>query len=605
MRLWSRCVAAIFFVTTVQACAGDEQAPEDTDVVDTDTSDTDTGGTTTPVQGEFDDLASATRCPVDDDGTNCLERRANAFRVDDEAKLGWEAADYDDQSHVLSVKLKPGATMDPRFEEGAFLFRGRKDRTPLMHKITGVRTQGDRFQIQMERANVKDVFTRGRIRTRIPLGRTPSNLTGRDGLPMAMAPAPAVASIGVDDCSGNVFDTTVATVNAHGTIKMDLTQCSFHLSAWVDAVLIWDNAVNVDRLEMSVGGGMDASLHAALIANLDAHYGLGKTLWNGPEIPVSIGGLIITINPSLIGGYDFTAAAELTVTHGFDYSGSVTEGFGWSDRRGWYSIDERESEFTKFGPEVYFDGNLTARVYLKPRLDVKAFGIVGGFIAVEGFAKASLTSTASRTAGGFDGEVCADLSVGLEPSIGAICEIPVVNITLFEEEVALPAFTKKLVDDACTSWTGPAPTDCDASSGCCTDGECPPNADDPSLTVQCERGAQVSGGKYRYSCETKFPSDWCVEGSEVAGDVLCDDGNDTTVDECVENTCYNTYPLRAALEELDNVAACPSLAVDCCFVDTDCTDGIRTTVDRCEKDAGAALNDRGTCVHEVGEIPRF
>ena len=40
---------------------------------------------------------------------------------------------------------------------------------------------------------------------------------------------------------------------------------------WVDAVLIWDNAVNVDRLEMSVGGGMDASLHAALIANLDRY----------------------------------------------------------------------------------------------------------------------------------------------------------------------------------------------------------------------------------------------------------------------------------------------------------------------------------------------
>ena len=550
----------------------------------------------------YDDVPTAMRCPVDDDGTNCLERATNAFRVDDEATLGWDAADYDPDTERLSVLLKPGATLDDRFVEGAFLYRGRKDKKPLMHRITGVRVEGDRVQIGLERANVKEVFPRGRVRTRIPVGATPANLRGRDGLPMAAGPADV--SVGTSDCSGTLFDTTIATVNAHGTIDVSLTQCSFELYAWVDAVLVWDSLTNLDRVEVSAGGGLDASLHAELTAALDATYGASKVIWNGPEIPVTIGGLLITINPSLIGGYSLSAAAELSVAHGYDYSGSIEEGFGWSDRRGWYTIDERESEFTRSGPDVYFDGNITAKVFLKPRLDVKAFGILGGFIAVEGFAKAELSSTAERVGGQFEGEVCADLVVGLQPSIGAICEIPVVNITVFEEEVKLPAFSRTIGADLCASWSGPAPTDCDPSSGCCTDGECPPNTEDPSLTVSCDRGPQLVGGLYRYSCETHIPEGWCLTGSETAGDVTCDDGLEATVDECVENQCVNSYPLIDNLP-VETHVACPAIAVDCCFVDSDCNDGVPGTDDVCEKDPGEGPNERGTCSHEVGLPPRF
>lgn len=172
--------------------------------------------------------------------------------------------------------------------------------------------------------------------------------------------------------------------------------------------------------------------------------------------------------------------------------------------------------------------------------------------------------------------MCADLVVGLQPSIGAVCEIPVVNITAFEEEVKLPAFSRTIGADLCTSWSGPAPTDCDPSSGCCTDGDCPPNTEDPSLTVSCDRGPQLVGGLYRYSCETHIPDGWCLTGSETAGDVTCDDGLEATVDECVENQCVNSYKLIDNLPVETNVA-CPAIALDCCFVDSDCNDGVPGT----------------------------
>jgi hypothetical protein len=131
---------------------------------------------------------------------------------------------------------------------------------------------------------------------------------------------------------------------------------------------------------------------------------------------------------------------------GFDYTGSLEAGFGWSDRRDWYTIDRRESEFTPFGPNVYFNR------------------------------------------GEYRGDVCADLDVGLQPGIGAVAEI--LGFTLFEEEVELAPLTANLIEDACLPWSGPAPSDCAPDSQCCVDGQCP----DPDRHVrQRRRGPRPRG----------------------------------------------------------------------------------------------------------------
>lgn len=359
---------------------------------------------TVPVKTEFDDVAVAPRCAETDTGANCLELKANAVRVDDEAKLKWTRADFDEATGVLQLELAAGSALPDAVKPGAVLFRGRKDRRPLLHRVDDVQQDGARVRLRLTRVTVKDAFERGRLRFRVPLGaKGPASssqpLEGdftRDGV--AIARQPLDVSIGPSDCSGNVFDTAVVDARAQGQVRLDLTECRFVLTAWVDVVLRWDSAVNLDKLEVSVGGSVDAAMQAQLVASLNARFGANKRIWEGPEIPVTVGGVLFTLNPSVYAGYDLSARADLTVQQGFSYTGSITEGFGWSDKRKWYTIDERESAFTKYGPVVSFDGNVTATLWVKPRLDVKALGLVGGNIGLKAFAEGVITSTATSAA---------------------------------------------------------------------------------------------------------------------------------------------------------------------------------------------------------------
>ncbi|MEN9799483.1 MAG: hypothetical protein RL653_3180 [Pseudomonadota bacterium] len=549
-----------------------------------------------PVQTEWDDVGTAPRCNPDDRGQNCLEPQDNTVRMDDEFKLNFESADFDDTTGVLTLQLKPGASLDSRIKEGAFLYRGRRDRKPLLHKVDGLRREGQVVTLKLSRAKARDAFKRGRIRVRMPLSELNQSQQplGQDGLPLQVARQPLGVSVGPEDCSGVVFDKSFATVTAVGSAKLELEKCKFLLSAWVDMVLEWDTLlVNVDKLEVVVGGSAEASLHTKLTLDLSAKYGEGKRIWEGPEIPFSVGGLVLTVNPSLFAGYDLSAKANLTSTQGFDLTQSMEVGFGYSDRLGWYSVDERTSTFSKYGPTVNFTGNITATAWVEPRLDLKAFGFVGGSVALKGFAEASVTGTATASAGTYSGSICTDLDLGLTPKVGAVAELA--GISLFAEYVELATFETKIVDNACVAYTGPVPSDCDVDSACCTDGQCPAHPD-PDVTVQCEKGSATSGGKFTYSCVQYFPEGWCVPGDS------CDDGWDVSQDACVDNRCEHVVPsvdeiIAAGVQDSPPVEVC--MAPSCCYTNTDCADGNRATPDRCIK-TGTLLgpNVKGTCKNQ-------
>lgn len=549
-----------------------------------------------PVTTEWDDVATALKCNPDDPGQSCLEPHPDTVRVDDELRFNFEAADFDDTTGVLTLKLKAGAKLDARLKEGAFLYRGRKDRRPLLHRVDGVRVEGQVVTMKLSRARPKDVFTKGRLRTRLPLSGVASQ-----GAPLSggVTRQPLEVAIGPRNCAGVVFDKTLATVNSHGQVKLELTECRFLLTAWVDALIEWDSGLaNVDRLELTVGGSADAALHATLTLDLDGRYGERKRIWEGPEIPFTVGGIVITVNPALYAGYELSAKANLVATQGFDLTQSMEVGFGYSDYRGWYSIDERTSSFTKFGPTLAFDGNITATAFVQPELALKAFGFVGGTVALKGFAEARLTSTATASGGTYSGELCTDLDLGLTPSVGAVAEL--FGVQLFSEDVALTTFRTAIVKNSCAAYTGPVPSDCDASSGCCTDGQCT-TPDDPAVTVKCVKGAQLAGGKYRYACEQQYPANYCLAGSSTAATV-CDDGESLTIDSCVDNRCQNVLrdgPAADVAAQASGTKFPPAttcVAPGCCYVNSDCADGDRLTLDRCVKTGSLQGPDvKGSC----------
>ena len=567
-----------------------------------------------PVRTEFDDVGAAATCDVNDDSQNCLEAGDNTIRIDDEVKLQFKGGDLDPAKNIVRLELQPGAKLDPRFKEGAFIYRGRKDRKPLLHRIDALRVDGSKVEAKLSPARPKDAFKRGRVRVRIPLGAEGPNNGGtraqsrplmRDGLLGTTAQALTIPPIGPQDCSGTVLSGAVAAVGGTGTVDLNFTTCRFVLTAWVDATLRWDSAVNLDKLEVTVGGSVDAALHAKLEASVTGAGGQSKTIWTFPDIPIVVAGLVLTLTPKIEAGWDITGKATLSVEQGFDYTGSIEEGFGWSDRKGWYSVDERTSTFSKFGPTVTFDGSVTATAWIRPRVDLQAFGIVGGYVALKTFAEGVITSTGKIAGNTVSGEICTDLSVGIQPTVGASADL--FGIKLFDENVVLATFKQKLVNDACIPYTGPIPTDCDLSSPCCNDGQCTPPTE-AGVTVQCEKGLATSGGKFKYKCVQHYPKNFCLTGGGAAGDVLCDDKNSVTIDKCVDNLCENTLPgydnlpPNVATETKQITLNCSKLNPECCFSTSDCADGNPINIDTCTKAAGAGPEVSGTCTHTEKKI---
>lgn len=546
-----------------------------------------------PQPNDWDDVPVASKCDPMNGTQNCLEPRANVVRIDDESRLNVESGAWDAASSTLTITLKPNASPDARIKAGTILYRSRKDRPPLLHKVEELSRSGRVVTMKLAKVNLKDAFPRGRVRVRIPItdkaSLPPQPLTGQPN----RLQQPLEIALGPDDCSGTVLDKNIidsVPPLTQGRVKLDFTKCRFRLRAWVDAILEWDEGfANLDKFELSVGGAVEASMHARLDVIATGEFGEKTRLWEGPEIPVSVGGILVTINPSLFAGWRVDGEATLVVTHGFDMTDSIEVGFGYSDRLDWYSIDERNSRFTEFGPNVTFDGRVTARAYLEPRLDVKAFGIAGATVTLETFGEARMTSTATSSGGTWSGQLCTKLDVGVTPKIGAVVEV--LGVSLLNETMDLGTIRTTLVPNRCVAVNGPIPTNCDPASECCIDGQCGAPTE-PGTTVRCKKGMATTNGRFRYRCETVYPENYCTRAAD------CADMAAVSVDECVDNQCRHTWPVpeAAAVGRATATASTGALCVapSCCHSKSDCADGSGMKK-KCEKPQGSEPDDTGVC----------
>lgn len=540
---------------------------------------------------EWDDVGAALVCNPDDVTQNCLEPKANTVRIDDEARLKLESASWDEATGTFTARLKAGEALDPRVKVGTILYRGRKDRRPLLHRVDELTVSGQDVTAKLTRVTVKDAFKKGRIRTRLFLtepGSMGQPLTGKPG----QKQEPLEIALGPSDCSGNVLDGSVVgqvipgQTPATGNVKLDLTKCRFRLKAWVDAVLQWDEGfANLDKFELSVGGEVDAAMHARLQAVVTGGLGFQTRIWEGPEIPFTVAGIIITVNPSLFAGFNVDAEANLVVEQGFDMTDGLTVGFGYSDRLDWYSIDERNSQFTDFGPNVTFEGRLNATAYVLPRLDVKAFGVVGATVTLKTFAEAKLRSSVTGGMGMTSGELCRSLTLGVAPAVGAVIEV--LGLELYNDTMTLTTARFPLVQNRCTPFTGTVPTNCDPSSECCLDAQCP--VTEPGTTTRCKKGMELSPGLFRYRCVTDYPMRYCTD------DAQCDDMSIATTDRCDDYSCsFVTPDAYDAAARATTTTASICLPPSCCQENSDCADG-RKPNKRCIKPGGASASATGSC----------
>ena len=565
----------------------------------------------------FDSLPVAPLCSPTDPGQNCVETHARAVRIDDEARFGFASTSFDKASGVLRAELNSGATLDPRFESGTFVYRSRKDRSPLLHRIDSVSRSGQTVNMSLTRVNAKEVFPRARIRARIPFAPTATPTAARAAISRATS-----QPFGVSDCSGNVFNKSFADAGSaggngvQGSVTFDLTSCHFILQAWVDAVLEWDIAgLNVDKVELSVGGSVDAELQTKLQLEINGAYSTQKSIWTGSPTIVPAGPIVITVTPELFAGYSITGQASLTSLQGFTWTDEITVGLGYNDYDNWYPIDERKNTFTHYGPNVTFDANTTVKPWLEFQANVEAFGVAGGTISLQGFAQAKLTGEAKYVNNKLSGTMCASLDVGLTPRAGVIVEL--LGADIFTRDWPLYTFQKNVVSNSCINYSGVQPSipaDADPNrSQCFFDSQCSPtNPNDATLQAKCKKGGQLSNGLYQYKCETIIPTDYCLPGStfykceslsptgKAGADVLTPSCNTVTHrcemplrEEALQGMAQTaatglTQAQQATVESVGTIspiaaASATCIAPGCCRENSECADGDVSTVDTCEK----------------------
>ena len=575
-----------------------------------------------PIKTEFDEVGVAPICSPEDPGQNCVETHHKAVRMDDELALSFARTEFDATTHIFRAELKAGAELDPRLEVGAYLHRSRKDRSPLLHRIDSLIQKGQVVTMQLSKAQGKDVFPRGRIKTRIPLADPSLKAT-----PSASGLSPRLSTppFGISDCSGNVFDTPFGAINSAGVqvagnVKFDLTKCHFLLQAWVDASLDWDvAALDVDKVEVSVGGGVDAELDTKLVIDVNAAYATSKRIWQLPTpIVVPVGPIVLSVTPEINAGFSVSGKANLTALAGFKWTDEITVGLGYNDVNKWYPINQRNNTFTHYGPTATFEGNVTARPWLELQTNVTAFGLLGGSVSLEGFAEATLTGTASTTAAGaVTGEVCAALDVGLVPRAGVVVEL--FGADIWGQDWALATFTLPVVKKTCTpaAKAPTIPSDAASNSQCFTDSQCT-QPTDPTISASCVKGEKnlsgANAGTYTYVCKTTYPANYCPYGSSTA-DALCAANAAPRTPKSLIPVCnasshrcetpdVEVPPASTATTPAGSTpifdAAATCKAPGCCYVNSDCADGNAATIDTCEKTSALkGPSVKGVCASTV------
>ncbi len=548
------------------------------------------------IDTEFDDEPIAANCEAVGQGEDCLEVARGALRVDDEERLGIEEMRFDREKKSILMRLAPGAELPSGIEVDKVIYRARRDRKPFAAIIKSIDRRDNEVRIQVENAPLKRVFKRGRIRKRIPVEFERLEVVPRES---EMGPTMGALrryqqglEFGVQDCTGTLYDqqiTGLAAGVAQATqvnvdVQLNLTQCKAVVSGWVDANMVW-GGVSPDSFEFVLGGGIETALAAEAIINAPEAVVIGDEtkLATLGKIVLPFGGFNVTITPEIYAGFDAYLEGGLDAEAGFQYDASLEAGFGWTAGNGFYDIWNPQSSFSPVGPTLNYDGISIVTAYIKPKLNVKLYDVVGGSASIKAYVRLHAAGTAAYENGAVTGKVCYDLDAGLQPIVGA--ELSALGVDLVDVEWALSPLETTLAD-ACIDGdvlveTCGATDECVADADClpdnataCTVAKCNPNTctcnifDTPCCTeaADCDDGDPSTTDiclKAFGSCQHTPTMGYCNNVDD------CDDGSLQTIDRCVDNTC-----------EFENQLARNATEAEC-QTHADCDDGDDLTTDSC------------------------
>lgn len=464
--------------------------------------------------------------------SNCLEPADNTIVLDKERHYGIISA-RPMQSHV-ELTVRDDSPLKQELERGTHIVRRRPGRRPLMHRVAGIRWQGNTAQVQTERAQLNEVYKRGRIRTSFTASESLQQFRQFDEYRTARQ------AVGLEDCTGTLIDSQLGpNVDLHA----ELTQCQFTFDPRisVDAKWLGPNA----HVEIIATGDFKAlaevKFRAQAAMSDEAEMRLGTQL----TIPLTfMPALAITVD--VYGGYEYAGNATLDVKAGFDYESTVSVGFLWEGARPFHitPVWNYTDNFEPIGPYVNFDGELDASVYIHPRIGLSVLGTLNGNVGMKASAKLGMNAdlTSQPTANGeqnVTGMVCYDLQAALQFTVGG--ELNPLGLlgnppSLEYDSGEIP-FTL-VPEGTCADFEQVMETSCTESDECIVDSDCVAD-----LRPACS--LPVCGTNC--SCTFVEIPGCCTQDSE------CDDGNVNTDDFCNDSfTCSHVTETCNADADCDN-----------------------------------------------------
>jgi len=309
----------------------------------------------------------------DDDGGNNLNEHQNPpgwevqdVVVADDLKVIDDAVDIAVEPTTLVISAQVALVSDIQPGDLVVSSKG----SGFLRRVVSVVENQDGVVFQTETASLAEAIQQGKINGPIPLEFS-HNPSQKDGLGLDYS-----GQI-IYNSDGLTITLSQATINFSPDLNLEIDYNSFSLEYF--------KAEAIGNLTgtLAVQAVYDGSTSFSDIVSLYDSAPIITTIWAGP-VPI-----VIVTTLHLEAGFVASFEGSLSAEAGASFTAQVSAGAEFSNGA-WDVIAEQDFQLTAIGPTLEVSANADLRVFLRPKIVTKLYGVAGPTIAIEPYGHLSV-----------------------------------------------------------------------------------------------------------------------------------------------------------------------------------------------------------------------
>lgn len=431
-------------------------------------------------------------CGDDDGGNNNLNNHENPpgwnvndIVVADNVKVIDESVDVTVESATLTIPASQ-ANKVKDVQAGAIVVSGKGN--GFLRRVTSVSEVANSVVLMTESASLAEVIQQGQISGTIPLDFS-SNPSQKDGLGL--------------DLSGQVlYDDNGLTIT--------LSQAVINFVPDLNLAIEFDGS-SLGHFRVEAVGNLSGSLVAQVVYDGGASFSQTIPLYESAPIITTIWAgfvpIVIVTTLQVEAGFTVNFENSVTLEAGASFGAQVSAGAEYSNGN-WNLIADQDFQLTAIGPTLDVTAGMDFRVFLRPKIVSKLYGIAGPTLAIEPYGRLNLSALPST-----EWELSAGVLGTIDVEIEAFDHVLAnYSDTLFDFEWLLASNAPSCSDADGDGYDGYDTTNCPTGDDQC-------DTDPFNWTATgCSSCVDLDGDGYGQDCD---------QGED------CDDGDSSSWNDCV------------------------------------------------------------------------